>query len=193
MSEAIGGGGAVSRRAGCWIVWRLRMAELLNVWAGVERDQGDRRWLWSDRGLISGRWMGARARASDMFRAAIFFSSRLPFFQRTIFTGRLFKSSVMSNVSFTSCPLGTAMVGGAIAMAILEIPARTSSPSTTRRESQDGRPELPRQCSHGPWLPRRRQDHRGDQGHFCWTRARPVERTARIRPSLQRILPGFHF
>jgi hypothetical protein len=35
-----------------------------------------------------------------------------------------FGSSVMSNVSFTSRPLGTAMVGGAIAMAILDILVR---------------------------------------------------------------------
>jgi hypothetical protein len=36
-------------------------------------------------------------------------------------TGRLFGSSVMPNASLTSRPLGTAMVGGAIAMATLEI------------------------------------------------------------------------
>jgi hypothetical protein len=35
-----------------------------------------------------------------------------------------FGSSVMSNASFTSRPLGTAMVGGALAMAILDILVR---------------------------------------------------------------------
>jgi hypothetical protein len=40
------------------------------------------------------------------------------------FTERSFGGSVMSNASLTSRPLGTAMVGGAIAMALLDLLVR---------------------------------------------------------------------
>jgi len=72
--------------------------------------------------------MGARARPGDeaLRAGAIFLVSALAVSSRKIvsLTGlrrSFFRSSVMSNASFTSRPLGTAMVGGAIAMATLDI------------------------------------------------------------------------
>jgi hypothetical protein len=66
--------------------------------------------------------MGARARAGEIrfARARSFLSPRLPFPAKDLHPAS-FGSSAMSNASFTSRPLGTAMVGGAIAMATLDI------------------------------------------------------------------------
>jgi len=75
--------------------------------------------------------MGARARAGGgaLRAGAILFSPQLPLrAEETVSSKDLhrafFGGSVMSNASFTSRPLGTAMVGGAIAMAILDILVR---------------------------------------------------------------------
>jgi hypothetical protein len=73
---------------------------------------------------------GARPRKRRSVSGAIFSSFRSRRFQRKrpsyqpIFAGRFLESSDMSNASFASRPLGTAMVGGAIAMAILDILVR---------------------------------------------------------------------
>jgi hypothetical protein len=67
--------------------------------------------------------MGARARAGGKaFRAgAIFFLPLHSLFPAKDLHRPSFGSSMMSNASFTSRPLGTAMVGGAIAMATLDM------------------------------------------------------------------------
>jgi hypothetical protein len=73
--------------------------------------------------------MGARARASgsvsrgrDLFVSATAVSRRIGHFIKGC-RADVFGSSIMSNASF-SRPLGTAMVGGAIAMAILDLLVR---------------------------------------------------------------------
>jgi hypothetical protein len=66
--------------------------------------------------------MGARARASaEAFRAGAIFPLRTRCFEPQDLHPPSLGSSGMSNASFTSRPLGTAMVGGAIAMATLDI------------------------------------------------------------------------
>jgi hypothetical protein len=82
--------------------------------------------------MISAGWMGAaRPRERRSFRAslALCVCPHAPFPEEQtvlsrIFAGRFLGSSAMSNASFTSRPLGTAMVGGAIAMAILDLLVR---------------------------------------------------------------------
>jgi hypothetical protein len=73
---------------------------------------------------------GARPRERRSFGAgAIFFLralavSRMGRFVKGVDQALFFGNSVMSNAFFASRPLGTAMVGGAIAMAILELLVR---------------------------------------------------------------------
>ena len=137
------------------------------------------------RGLISSETDGgARPRERQAFRAgAIFLSSStrrlrarwsFPKGSRPAFLG----SSIMSNASF-SRPLGTAMVGGAIAMATLEVLVPKECSQRRRRAGgpEDG-PELARQRSHRPGLAGRREDHRRDQGPVLRPRARPMERAS---------------
>src|SRR5271154_6879826 len=72
---------------------------------------------------------GAPAQAAKLWRGRDLFSPRPRRFQFRPFRqgrrpGAFLGSSVMSNASFASRPLGTAMVGGAIAMAILDLLVR---------------------------------------------------------------------
>jgi hypothetical protein len=72
--------------------------------------------------------MGARPRAEAFRVGVIFLSPQPPSLAASavslgMSTGRFLGSSIMSNASF-SRPLGTAMVGGAIAMAILDLLVR---------------------------------------------------------------------
>ena len=89
--------------------------------------------------------------------------------------GRFLGSSIMSNASF-SRPLGTAMVGGAIAMAILDLLVRKNvlTVDDVQGGLTDG-PKLARQLPRCSRLSRRREDHRRDQGPVRAPGARPME------------------
>ena len=87
----------------------------------------------------------------------------------------------MSNASFTSRPLGTAMVGGAIAMATLDILVQKNvltvdDAQAVLKTAQSSLVNSPRFYGSLDGA----EDHRGDQGHLRATRARPLERAPRM-------------
>ena len=143
-------------------------------------------------GCISPRRMGARARASrEAFRAGAIFMC--PAFAVSRRTGpfRLGRVGPDAFGEFQhveriprSRPLGTAMVGGAIAMAILDLLVRKNILTVDDVQGcPHDRPKLAHQFPRSPGLAGRRQNHRRDQRRVRAARARPLDRAPRISAS----------